>query len=265
MSIEAPPNTRVQAAVLGVPVDALSWTEAVNRIFAWAKKREVRTVCLCNVHSAVTAMQDGMHMRALRAADLVAPDGAPVAWRLRRLGYGDQERISGPDLMWTCCRRAAADGTEMLLYGGSPATLLKLRAKLLAEFPGVNIVGALSPVFRPLSEEEDDAVVEAINQSGARIVWVGLGCPKQEAWMFEHAGKVRAVLIGVGAAFDFHAGTVKRAPPWMQRIGLEWLHRLLQNPRRLWKRYLIANTVFALYVVRDAFLRGRAARRVRLS
>jgi len=265
LSIEASSTTRVQAAVLGVPVDALSWTEAVDRIFAWTKKREVRTVCLCNVHSLVTAMQDATHMQALRAADLVAPDGAPVAWRLRRLGYGDQKRISGPDLMWTCCRRAATDGTEMLLYGGSPATLRKLEAKLLAEFPGINVVGAVSPQFRPLSKEEDEAVVEAINQSGARIVWVGLGCPKQETWMFEHAGKVRAVLIGVGAAFDFHAGTAKRAPLWMQRMALEWLYRLLQNPRRLWKRYLVANTVFALYVVKDAFLHGRAARRVRVS
>lgn len=263
MSIEADPNTRVQVAVFGVPVDALSWTEAVHRIFAWAKDREIRTVCFCNVHSVVTAMQDEAHMRALKAADLVAPDGAPVAWRLRRLGHDNQERISGPDLMWACCRRAATDGTEMLLYGGSPAVLRKLQARLLDEFPGINIVGAVSPLFRTLSKEEDAEVVEAINQSGARIVWVGLGCPKQEAWMFEHIGKIRAVLVGVGAAFDFQAGSVKRAPLWMQHNGLEWLHRLWQNPRRLWKRYLIANTVFAFYVVKDALLHGRVVRHVR--
>ena len=237
--------------VLGVPIDVLSWGEALDRIFGWALRRESRIVCFCNVHSVITARRNDAHIEAIETADLVTPDGAPVAWMLRRKGHTGQERIGGPDLMWACCQRASKVGTEMLLYGGTPTTLQCLEKRLRAEFPGINIVGAYSPPFRDLSAEEDAAIVNLINQSGARIVWVGLGCPRQEAWMRAHRNRVNAVMAGVGAAFDFHAGVVKRAPLWMRRNGLEWLHRLLQDPRRLATRYLVGNAVFIVAMLLD--------------
>ena len=237
--------------VLRVPVDVVSWSEAVDCIFGWALRRESRTVCICNVHSVITARRTPAHANAISSADLVTPDGAPVAWMLRRKGHRDQERINGPDLMWTCCRKASMLGTEMLLYGGTPATLQRLERRLRAEFKGINIVGALSPPFREMTADEDAAAVDLINRSGARIVWVGLGCPKQEAWMHAHHSQVNAVMVGVGAAFDFHAGVARRAPLWMQRNGLEWLHRLSQDPRRLATRYLVGNSIFMIAMLPD--------------
>jgi N-acetylglucosaminyldiphosphoundecaprenol N-acetyl-beta-D-mannosaminyltransferase len=255
-SILPPRQTRehvpVRESVLGVPVDVLSWTEAIDRIFEWALRRESRTICICNVHSIVTARGDAAHTNAIKSADLVTPDGAPVAWMLRKKGHVDQERISGPELMWACCRKASRVGTEMFLYGGSPDTLPRLEQRLRTEFPSIRIVGACSPPFRDLSSEEDTAIVNMINRSGARIVWVGLGCPKQEAWMHAHHHLVNAVMVGVGAAFDFHAGVVKRAPLWMRRNGLEWVHRLLQDPRRLAARYLVGNSIFITAVLADS-------------
>ncbi len=245
------PLERIREHILGVPIDVLSWTTIVGRIFEWAQRRESRTVCICNVHSVVLARRDNAHADAIRSADSVTPDGAPVAWMLRRQGHGDQQRISGPDLMWSCCRRAAELGTEMFLYGATPGTLLRLEERLRKEFHSIQIVGALSPPFRALSAEEDAAAVDMINASGARIVWVGLGCPKQEAWLRAHQNKVMAVMVGVGAAFDFHAGIVKRAPSWMQRNGLEWLHRVLQDPQRLARRYLTTNAMFIVGLCYD--------------
>lgn len=243
---------RTREHILGASVNVLTEKEAVDRIFDWAGRRESRTVCICNVHSVVTARRDRDHAEALRTADLITPDGAPVAWLLRRKGHADQERISGPDLMWSCCRRAAETGTEMFLYGATPPTLQCLERALEAAFPGITIAGSHAPPFRPLSPEDDRAVVEMINRSGARIVWVGLGCPKQEAWMRAHQGRINAVMVGVGAAFDFHAGVAKRAPLWMRRHGLEWLHRVTQDPRRLARRYLVTNSLFIMAVLRDA-------------
>jgi N-acetylglucosaminyldiphosphoundecaprenol N-acetyl-beta-D-mannosaminyltransferase len=247
-------SRRVREHVLSVPVDVLSWSEAADCIFGWALRRESRTVCICNVHSVVTARRIPAHADAIKGADLVTPDGAPVAWMLRKKGHSGQERINGPDLMWTCCRKASKLGTEMLLYGGTQSTLQRLEQRLRAEFRDINIVGALSPPFRDLSAEEDAAVVDSINRSGARIVWVGLGCPKQEAWMQAHRSHVNAVMVGVGAAFDFHAGVTKRAPLWMRRNGLEWLHRLSQDPRRLATRYLVGNSIFMMAVLPDLLL-----------
>ena len=253
----APVPKRTRENVLGVPVDILSWTDALDCIFAWARRRESRAVCICNVHSIVTARENPAHAHALKSADMATPDGAPVAWMLRKKGHSHQERISGPDLMWACCRRASEAGIEMFLYGGTLTTLRTLEHRLRKDFPGINIVGTFSPPFRALSAEEDAAIVEMINQSGARIIWVGLGCPKQEAWMHAHQGHVNGVMVGVGAAFDFHAGIVKRAPLWMQRHYLEWLHRLLQDPRRLATRYIVGNSIFMMAVLLD-FLSPRS-------
>jgi N-acetylglucosaminyldiphosphoundecaprenol N-acetyl-beta-D-mannosaminyltransferase len=250
---------RQREHVLGVPVDLLNWGGAIERIFGWADRRESRAVCVCDVHSIVYSFGDTVHADAIRSADMVTPDGAPVAWVLRRKGHDAQHRVSGPDLMWMCCRRAAETGTPIFLYGSTPTTLLCLEQKLHLKFPGINIVGALSPPFRRLSAAEDAAIVERINASGARIVWVGLGCPKQEAWMRSHRHRVRAVMVGVGAALDFHAGVVKRAPLWMQRSGLEWVHRIVQDPRRLAKRYLISNTAFIMACCGTRWSQGRVS------
>jgi N-acetylglucosaminyldiphosphoundecaprenol N-acetyl-beta-D-mannosaminyltransferase len=254
-------HEHISEQVLGVPVHALSWAQAVERVFDWAGRGESRAVFLCNVHSVVTARGNGRHAEAMNRADLVAPDGAPVAWVLRRLGHPNQPRISGPDLMWTCCRRASELGTGIFLYGGSPNTLLRLEHRIRAEFPNINIVGTHSPPRRPLSAGEDEMVVRMINQSGARIVWVGLGCPKQEDWIQAHWGRIQAVMLGVGAAFDFHAGDVKRAPQWMQRAGLEWMHRLLQDPRRLARRYLVTNSAFVFALLCASLLPRHGVRK----
>ncbi len=254
MAEPAASPVRIREDVLGSPIDVLSWNEAIERIFEWAFEGEGRTVCICNVHSVVTARQLPGHANAIKHADLVTPDGAPIAWILRRKGHRGQPRISGPDLMWTCCGVAAKLGTAMMLYGGTSSTIRRLDQRLRAEFPGINIVGAVSPPFRDLSPDEDAAIVDQINRSGARIVWVGLGCPKQEAWMQAHRHLINAVMVGVGAAFDFHAGVARRAPLWMQRSGLEWLHRLLQDPRRLASRYFVGNCIFIMGVLPDLLL-----------
>jgi len=249
---------RTSSEVIGVPIDPVSWTEVLERIGSWAKSRESRYVCICNAHSCVTANRDDAFGQTVRDADLATPDGAPVAWMLRRMGFRAQERINGPDLMVRYCEVAAQRGEGIYLYGSAPETLDKLRHAMTARFPGLVIAGAYSPPFRPLTSEEDEKIVREINASGAGTVWVSLGCPKQEKWMHEHRGRISAVMIGVGAAFDYHAGTIVRAPLWMQHAGLEWAHRLVSEPRRLWRRYLVTNTLFIVMAARQ--LVTRAAR-----
>jgi N-acetylglucosaminyldiphosphoundecaprenol N-acetyl-beta-D-mannosaminyltransferase len=219
----------------------------------WAAARESRYVCLCNAHSVVTARRDPRFARVLAGADLALPDGAPIAWRMRRRGHPRQQRLSGPDVMWSCCISAAAAGLPVFLLGGTPETLARLAARLRRELPGLRLAGTLAPPFRPMASAEEAAIAARINASGARLVFVGLGCPKQERWMAAQHSRVGAVMLGVGAAFDFHAGVVPRAPRWMQRAGLEWLHRLATEPRRLWRRYLVTNTLFVVYLLGEAW------------
>ena len=237
-------DTRITSSVLGASIDVVRWDTALARIGAWSANRESRYVCICNVHSVVTARQDAAFGRTIESADMATPDGAPVARMLRQAGFSEQQRINGPDLMWKYCEQAAQRGEGIYLYGGQADTLELLQRRLVNAFPGLRIAGAWSPPFRALSAEEDEADIARINDSGAGTVWVSLGCPKQELWMAAHRGRVRAVMIGVGAAFDYHAGTIQRAPLWMQHAGLEWLHRLVSEPRRLWRRYLVTNTLF---------------------
>lgn len=250
---------RITSPVIGSPIDVLTWDEAIDRIDGWAKARESRVVCICNVHSVVTARNDLEFRDVIRGADMATADGAPVAFMLRRAGYPSQERINGPDLMWKYCSRAAASGVGIYLYGASQATLELLRERLRSEFPTL-AVGAFSPPFRALSEQEDADIVRMVNDSGAGVVWVGLGCPKQEKWMADHRGRINAVMVGVGAAFDYHAGTLKRAPSWMQRSGLEWFYRLITEPRRLWRRYLVTNSLFVWHACRQLLLRSTTTR-----
>lgn len=234
--------------VLAAFVNTVDWSLTLGRISDWAAQRRSRYICICNVHSVVMSSWDNEFGRVVNAADMATPDGAPVAWMLRRLGFAGQQRINGPDLMWKYCEQAQARGESVFFYGSTTATLNDLRVRLMQVFPRLMVTGMVSPPFRPLSAEEDTAMVERINDSGAGVVFVSLGCPKQEIWMAEHRGRVNAVMIGVGAAFDYHAGIIKRAPVWMQNAGLEWLHRLVSEPRRLWKRYLVTNTFFVLGV-----------------
>lgn len=242
---------RVTALVLSAPIDVMTWAAAIARIQGWAERRESRYVCVCNVHSVVTAVQDTDFGGHLSAADMATADGSPIVWTLRCLGFSTQQRINGPDLMWRYCEQAAKRGELIFLYGGLPETLNILQTRLMKAFPDLKIAGIASPPFRALTEEEDEAEVARINASGAGTVWVSLGCPKQERWMARHKGRVQAVMIGVGAAFDYHAGTIMRAPVWMQNTGFEWLHRLLSEPRRLWRRYLVTNALFILLVTRQ--------------
>lgn len=231
-------------SVIGASVDVISWPQALDRIFSWAVKRESRYVVISNVHSVVTTRQDEVFAAALRDADMVTADGAPIAWFMRLSGFKGQERINGPDLMWLYCAGAPLRNESIYLYGGTQRTLDLLQEKLLEEYPDLKIAGAYSPPFRQLTANEDDEVVRAINESGANTVWVSLGCPKQEIWMAQHRNRIHAVMIGVGAAFDYHASTIKRAPLWMQQNGLEWFYRLCSEPRRLWRRYFVTNTLF---------------------
>jgi len=232
--------------ILGCFINAGSWYNTINRIHRWTATRESRYVCICNVHSLVTARQDEAFRKALMDADMATPDGMPIAWMLRQMGFPNQQRINGPDLMWNYCQLAERMNEPIFLYGSTQKTLDTLQQKLLVSFPKLLIAGTCSPPFRTLTNQEDTEIVNLINQSGARVVFVSLGCPKQELWMAEQRGKINAVMVGVGAAFDYHAGSIKRAPLWMQHHGLEWLHRLYSEPRRLWKRYIVTNSIFIL-------------------
>lgn len=248
--------TKRGAEILGSRINALSWNDALDTLSQWAGNHESCYICICNVHSVVTARQDPRFRDVINNADMATPDGMPLAWSLRRLGFPGQQRINGPDLMWKYCAHATTEGQSIFLFGGTDTTLALLQERLRSAYPGLKIAGAYSPPFRSLSTEEEQKNVAMINDSGANVVFVSLGCPKQEIWMAEHRGRIKAVMIGVGAAFDYHAGTVTRAPLWMQNSGLEWLYRLISEPSRLWRRYIITNTLFVAYILRQ-FLTAR--------
>jgi N-acetylglucosaminyldiphosphoundecaprenol N-acetyl-beta-D-mannosaminyltransferase len=251
MKMQLPPQKesampRKVQSVLGANIDALSWEDALGRITAWASARESRYVCICNVHSVVTATRDADFKSVINNADMSTPDGAPIAWALRRFGCAAQERVNGPDLMWKYLAEAERLGQTVFFYGSTQHTLIRLRERIAGSFPRLRVNGMHSPPFRPLSAQEDEAEVNMINRTGANVVFVGLGCPKQEKWMARHRGRINAVMIGVGAAFDYHSGMVKRAPLWWQRNGLEWLYRLGSDPQRLLKRYMVTNALFII-------------------
>lgn len=241
----APPAWPRKLDLLGVGISPTTYDEAVRLILDAAEQGRPAVVACQAVHAVVTAGRDGELRRRVNSFELVAPDGQPVRWAvnwLYRAGLAD--RVYGPELMLRLCREAAHRGVAIYLYGGTPEVLAQLRRRLTRDCPGLRIAGGESPPFCPLTEDEDRQVVERINASGARLVFIGLGCPKQDHFAYEHRERLAAVQLCVGAAFDFHAGVKPMAPPWMQRHGLEWLFRLCCEPRRLARRYLVTNTLF---------------------
>lgn len=247
--------TNERTSVIGTKVDAVSWSAVLDRLDGLARSGASSIVCICNVHMVVTAKFDSILRECLSTAELVTADGAPIAWMLRRLGHPKQERINGPDLTWKFLRHAELEGLIVSFYGSSEEVLQRLRIVLYRNFPKLQVGAMIAPPYRELTVQEDLEFVRSINSAGTNALFVGLGCPKQEKWMLLHRDKVQSVMIGVGAAFDYHAGTIKRAPLWMQHNGLEWLHRLASEPSRLWKRYLVTNTIFVWYAIHQLFSR----------
>jgi N-acetylglucosaminyldiphosphoundecaprenol N-acetyl-beta-D-mannosaminyltransferase len=235
--------------VLGVQVDALDYRGAVEAIVAAARARQCMTVSALAVHGVMTGVRDPVHRYRLNHLDMVVPDGQPVRWTMNLLhGARLADRVYGPRLMLELCERAAAETLPVFLYGSRPQVLEQLRENLAARVPGLVIAGAEPSRFRRLSLEERQAVADRIRESGAAITFVGLGCPRQEVWAYEHREKLGMPIVAVGAAFDFHAGTLPQAPRILQDHGLEWLFRLAQEPRRLWRRYLYLNPLYVALV-----------------
>jgi len=239
--------------ILGVRVMPTDVPRAVARLEQWQTEGRRDYVCCVSVHGIVTAQRDEGIRGALNRAGLATQDGMPLVWWSRRVGQAGARRVCGSDLLDAMCALGVKRGHRHFFYGASPEVLERLVARLVSRFPGLIVAGYRSPPFRSLTEEEDTADVAAINEARPDYVWVGLGMPKQENWMASHVGRISATaLIGVGAAFDFHAGTKPRAPTWMQRSGLEWLFRLVSEPRRLAHRYLVDNSVFLALALQQA-------------
>ena len=230
--------------ILGMRVDATDYADATERIARWAAQGESRYVCCSNVHMVMEAHDSVEFKQVVNNASLVTADGVPLVWALKALKVPNVSRVYGPELTMHVCERAARDGLPVALYGGTPESLEAFAAVLRERFPGIQLPCLISPPFRTPTAEEDAEYTRQIVESGARIVMVGIGCPKQERWMAAHAGRIPAVMLGIGAAFDFHSGRVRQAPGALQRMGLEWLFRLVMEPRRLWKRYARHNPRF---------------------
>ena len=218
-------------------------------LFVAEKRHELagRYICFSNVHTTVMAFKDDAYRKALADAAFVFPDGYPIAREQNRKGFKEAERIAGPDFMKEMFERNRDGSISHYFYGSTQETLDALKSNLEKDYPGIDIRGIYSPPFRKLSEDEIDLDIKKINDSGADLVWIGLGAPKQELFMHAVSGRIGALMLGVGAGFDFHAKTIKRAPKAMQKMGLEWLFRLFQDPKRLFKRYLVTNTQFLWY------------------
>lgn len=252
-----PSETRVD--VLGVGISVTSPARALRQVEEWVEQDAREYVCLTPVSGVMAAQRDPAVLRALNGAGLTAPDGMPIVWSGRYAGSTLIDRVYGPDLMAGVCARAAERGWNTFLFGGTEGVANKLRARLEARFPRIQIVGAYAPPFRPQTPAERDEVAAVIERSGAQLVWVGLSSPKQDLWMADMIGRISrpTVMIGVGAAFDIHAGVRRQPPKWLGPLGLFWLYRLLQEPRRLWRRYALDIPQFLIRIVRQRpFLRS---------
>jgi exopolysaccharide biosynthesis WecB/TagA/CpsF family protein len=243
-----------------VGVSAATCEEACDAILQAAHQRQPAVVSAFAVHALVEACSSKLLGSKTNRFEIITPDGQPIRWALNLLyGAGLERTVQGYEVMQRLCERAAEEGVSIYLYGSSPETLASLETNLRSAYPGLEIAGTESPPFRPLSEAEDAAMVERVNASGAGLMFLGLGCPKQDHFAGEHADRIQAVQLCVGAAFDFLAGGKPLAPEWMQRRGLAWVFRLYQEPKRLWKRYFVTNSIF-LKKLAGQFLRQRVLR-----
>lgn len=239
--------------VLGIGISAITMRQALDQVAAWIKRGAREYVCVCNVHTIMECQHNDTVRSAVNRAGLATPDGMPLVWLSRRKSRTKVSRVYGPDLMLALCELSIARGYSHYFYGGAQGVPERLAERLRQRFPGLRVAGTYSPPFRALTAEEDAHLVTQLNQAAPDIIWVGLGTPKQDLWLAAHRNQLNApVLIAVGAAFDFHAGRVSQAPRWMQGAGLEWLFRLIQEPRRLWYRYLVYNPLFVMLVLAQA-------------
>lgn len=237
-------NEPSQIGVIGTPVTAAPFDVFIDVILGWARQHKSKFVCVANTHMLVEAYQKSDFGEVLKSADMVTPDGIPLVWMLKWMGIQTQNRVAGLDLMQALCRQASEQNISVFFLGSISTILQKMERRLQKEFPDLSIAGMEPLPFRPLTPEEDQALIQRVNESGAGLVMIALGCPKQEDWMAAHKNKLEAVMIGLGGAFPVYAGLYRRAPIWMRTMGLEWFYRLIQEPRRLWKRYATTIPIF---------------------
>lgn len=251
MNLQNLPPVPAKTNLLGIGVSRTNYPDCTEFIIQSARLHKSCTVAPTPVHGIMTGYLDPKgHGDRLNKFTMVTPDGQPVRWGINLLRKKNEkplrDRVYGPTLMLHICERAATENISIFLYGSTAPVLENLELNLKTKFPNLKIAGTISPPFRTLTQEEDAAYIKYIQASGAGIVFVGLGCPRQEAWAFEHSHQLNIPIICVGAAFDFHAGNIPQAPPWMQRLGLEWFFRLTQEPIRLWRRYLLLNPLYLI-------------------
>ena len=239
--------------ILGVNIAAVNMDWVLSFTHKHIKELSGQYFCVSNVHTTVTAYNDPSYRSVQNNAIIALPDGGPLSSVGRKRGYTGMERVTGPSYMEEILKCSSKYGYKHFFYGSSRETTDKMAEVIKERYPGVSIVGVYNPPFRPLTEDEDTEVIQMITDAEPDFVWVGLGAPKQEIWMADHQGKIPGLMVGVGAAFDYLAGNIQRAPDWMQKANLEWFYRLCQDPKRLFKRYFITNTSF----IWNAVIRGK--------
>lgn len=237
--------------ILGVNINVTNMNDTVKVITDNLEDIKGNYICVSNVHTTVMSFENESYRTIQNCGYMALPDGKPLSVVSKKRGWKEAERVTGPDLMAKIFEISQIKGYKHYFYGSTQETLDTLQTKLNNKYPNLNIVGMYSPPFRTLSAEEDQDIIKKINESNADFLWVGLGAPKQEIWMYEHKGIINSIMIGVGAGFDYHAEKIKRAPILMQKLGLEWSYRLIQDPKRLWKRYLTTNIKFIINLINN--------------
>ena len=239
--------------ILGVNVSCLDMNKAIELVTNNLENLSGKYICVSNVHTTVMSYEDAEYRNIQNSASFVFPDGKPLSVVAKKREYKNIERVTGPDFMDKMCDISNEKNYRHFFYGSTEKTLEKLKQHLKEKYPNIEIVGMYSPPFRELTEQEDEEIINKINETNPDFVWIGLGAPKQEKWMYNHKDKIKGLMIGVGAAFDYHAGNIKRAPMWMQKCSLEWLYRLIQAPKKLFCRYMKTNFKF----IWNVYIRGR--------
>lgn len=243
--------------IIGFPVTALPFDQQIQLLLQWAKSYLSKVVCVANVHMLIEGYQHSSFAEVLREADLLTPDGMPLVWMLKLMGVSRQDRVAGLDILDAVCQLAPSQNVSVFFLGSQQTILDRIKQRLEQEFPNLDVAGMEPLPFRSLTVQEDEAIIQQINNSGAGIVFISLGCPKQEIWMAQHKGKVKAVMVGLGGAFPVYAGLHKRAPLMIRSTGLEWLYRLVQEPQRLWRRYFDTIPLFIWLAGRELLIRPR--------